>query len=257
VSSFTYDLSGRIALVTGASSGLGAHFARRLAAAGASVVVAARRVELLDQLCAEISAADGRAAAVELDVADEASTQAAYDAAERQFGPVDVVVANAGLSADRPALELPIDAFDRVISVNLRGAFLTAREGARRMIASGSSERGNGRIILISSVTTRSASPGLAAYSSSKAAVTQLARVFAREWARSGINVNSLSPGYIETDMNQAWFASDEGQKQLKRFPRRRLATMADLDGMLLFLASDASRAVTGADFVIDDGQML
>jgi NAD(P)-dependent dehydrogenase (short-subunit alcohol dehydrogenase family) len=178
--SFQYDLRGRVVLVTGASSGIGAHFARILARAGAKVVLAARRMEQLDQLCAEIANDGGEALAVRLDVSDEGSTVAAYDTAERALGPVNTVIANAGMSVPGSALGLAIDGFDQMVAVNLRGVFLTIREGARRMIAAGSAERGDGRIVIISSITARQISPGMAVYSATKAAVEQLGRVLRR-----------------------------------------------------------------------------
>lgn len=247
----SFDLAGRVALVTGASSGLGAGFARLLARAGARVVLGARRRERLEALAEEIG--DG-ALAVGMDVADEASVIAAYDAAEAAFGPVDAIVANAGMSNDALALAMDVKAFDAAIAVNLRGAFLTAREGAKRMIAA---ERTNGRIVLISSITAFEPSPGLSAYAASKAGVSQLGKTLAREWLNKGINVNMILPGYIRTELNQDWFDSKGGQKQIARFNRSRLMPQEGLDAMLLYLCADESAYVTGAEFVIDDGQTL
>jgi len=252
-----FDLAGRVALVTGASSGLGAHFARILAASGASVVLAARRAERLQALEAEIRGAGGRAVAISLDVADEASTIAAYDAAEAAFGPVDTIIANAGMNAEGPVTTLPIDEFDQVVAVNLRGVFLTVREGAKRLIAGGSRETQRGRVVIISSITAQSVSPGVAVYSATKAAVLQMGKVMARDWARQGVNVNMICPGYIKTELNQDWFESEGGAKLVDSFPRKRLMDATDLDATLLYLAADASRAVTGAAFTIDDGQSL
>lgn len=252
-----FDLAGRVALVTGASSGLGAHFARILAASGASVVLAARRADRLQALEAEIRAAGGRAIALSLDVADEASTIAAYDAAEAEFGTVDTIIANAGMNTEGPITGLPVAEFDQVVAVNLRGVFLTAREGAKRLIASGSRETQRGRIVIISSITAQTVSPGLAVYSATKAAVLQMGKVMARDWARQGVNVNMICPGYIRTELNQDWFDSEGGAKLVAKFPRKRLMDETDLDATLLYLASDASRAVTGAAFTIDDGQSL
>lgn len=252
-----YDLSGKVALVTGASSGLGARFAKLLAGQGARVVVGARRRDRLDDVVAAIGEAGGEALAVELDVADEASTMAAYDAAESEFGPVDIVVANAGMSVDGSALEVSVKDFDRLMSVNLRGVFLTVREGARRLIANGSPESGNGRIVIISSITAHSVSPGLSIYSGSKAGVLQMGKVLARDWVNKGINVNMVCPGYIETEINADWFATDYGKKQISRWPRKRLMEAGGLDSMLLYLASDESRYTTGSVFTLDDGQTL
>lgn len=257
MSSFQFDLGGRTILVTGASSGLGARFSRILAASGANVVLAARRAALLDELRREIESAGGHAIAVAMDVADEQSTKAAYDAAEAVFGPVDSVVANAGTNVEGLALDLDVAAFDAIYSVNVRGVFLTVREGARRMIAADSRERRHGRIVIISSVTATAVSPGTGPYSASKAAVLQLGRVLARDWANRGINVNIICPGYIETDINAGWFETEGGKKQIGKWPRRRLMSDNSLDAMLLYLASDASSEVTGSVFTIDDGQSL
>ncbi len=252
-----FDLSARVALVTGASSGLGAHFARVLAQSGAAVVLAARRLDRLDAVCAEIAAAGGRAFAVKMDVADEASTHAAFEAAQARFGVVTSVIANAGVNTETPALDLTVEEFDRIFAINVRGVFLTAREAARRMIASGSAERGDGRIVLISSITAHTVSPGLAPYSASKAAVLQLGRGLARDWIRKGVNVNMILPGYIETEINTQWFQSEAGARQIARFPRRRLLEASQLDAMLLYLSSDAAAGVTGAALTLDDGQSL
>jgi NAD(P)-dependent dehydrogenase (short-subunit alcohol dehydrogenase family) len=254
---YSFDLSGRVALVTGASSGLGARFARQLAASGAKVAVAARRTDLLDDLSAAIVASGGQAFAVAMDVADEASVIAGYDAIEVALGPVDSIVANAGMNVEAAAVDLAADDFARVMAVNVTGVFLTVREGARRLIAAGARERGHGRVVVVSSITANAVEPGLAAYSASKAAVLQMGRVLARDWARQGINVNSICPGYIRTELNSDWFDSEFGQKQLARFPRKRLMDAAGLDAMLLYLCSDASAAVTGASFTLDDGQSL
>lgn len=254
---FSFDLSGRTALVTGASSGLGARFGRILAASGANVVLAARRTALLEQLTEEIRQAGGQAIAVPMDVADEDSTRAAYDAAEAAFGTVDTIIGNAGTNIEGLALDVDASALDTILSVNVRGLFLTLREGARRLIAGGSAERQNGRMVIISSVTAQSISPGTGPYSASKAAALQLGRVLARDWANRGINVNMVLPGYIPTDINTDWFASEGGKRQIQKWPRRRLMGEDSLDAMLLFLSSDASRFVTGSAFTIDDGQTL
>lgn len=257
MSSFTFDLTGRVALVTGASSGIGARLARQLAAAGAKVGLAARRADRLADLLAEIDAAGGQALAIDMDVTEEASVIAGYDALEAAFGPADTVYANAGMNLEGLALDLPATDFDRVFAVNTRGVFLTAREGARRMIRAGSKESRRGRIVLTASMGAHKVLPGLAAYCASKAATDHLARVLAREWANQGINVNSVRPGYLETDLNADWFASEGGKKQIAGLPRRRLMSEGDLDAILLFLGSDASAGVTGSSFDLDDGQAL
>lgn len=250
-------LKGRTVLVTGASSGIGDHIARQLAAAGAQVVVGARRKDRVDALAAAIKAEGGSALAVELDVTSEASTIEAYDAAEAAFGPVDSVIANAGINQGGSALDIPVDAFDAVYAVNVRGVFLTAREGARRMIKAGSGERGHGRIVIISSITADTVTPGIAAYSSSKAAVRKLSRLLAREWARKGVNVNAVCPGYIKTELVGDYFDTEAGQRDLGRWIRKRLLDIGDLDQIILYLCSDLSRHVTGSAFTIDDGQSM
>jgi NAD(P)-dependent dehydrogenase (short-subunit alcohol dehydrogenase family) len=250
-------LNGRTLLITGASSGIGAHFAGVAAAAGAKVVLAARRTDRLESLVTAIKAKGGQAIAVAMDVADKASTVAAFDAAEAAFGPVDSVIANAGMSLETPFLDHSPDEFDTLMAVNLKGVFLTVQEGAKRMMAAGSQSREHGRIVIISSITAHAIEPGLAAYSASKAAVLQMGKVLAREWARKGICVNSVLPGYIVTEINGDWFATEGGQKQVQRFPRKRVMDIDSLDPMLLYLSSDAARFVTGTGFTIDDGQSL
>ncbi len=247
----TADLSGRTALITGASSGLGAHFGRLLAANGARVALGARRKDRLDALAGEIG---DQAAAIAMDVAREADIVAGFDAAEAAFGPVDTVIANAGIDGAGMATEMPEEEIERTLAINLKGAILTAREAAKRMIARAVP---NGRIVMIASITAFEPSPGLVAYSASKAGVVQAARSMAREWARHGINVNTISPGYIRTAINDDWFDTEPGRKQIARFPKRRLMEPDGLDGPLLFLCSDAAEFVTGADFVLDDGQTL
>jgi NAD(P)-dependent dehydrogenase (short-subunit alcohol dehydrogenase family) len=248
---FSFDLAGRTALVTGASSGLGTRFGRILARSGAKVTLAARRAERLAALADEIGP---QAAALQMDVAREADIIAGFDAAEAAFGPVDTVIANAGVDGAGLATTISEEEIEATLAINLKGAILTAREGAKRMMAHGVAR---GRIVLIASITAFEPSPGLVAYAASKAGVVQAGRTLAREWARSGINVNTVSPGYIRTAINDAWFDTEAGQKQIARFPRRRLMGEEGLDAMILFLCSDASEFVTGADFVLDDGQTL
>lgn len=249
--SFSLDLSGRTALVTGASSGLGTRFGRILAASGAKVALGARRADRLAALAAEIGP---QAAAVTMDVAREADIIAGFDAAEASFGPVDTVIANAGVDGAGMATTISEEEIEQTLAINLKGAILTAREGARRMMAQGVT---SGRIVLIASITAFEPSPGLVAYAASKAGVVQAGRTLAREWARAGINVNTVSPGYIRTAINDAWFDTEGGKKQIAKFPRRRLMGEEGLDAMILFLCSDASEFVTGTDFVLDDGQTL
>jgi NAD(P)-dependent dehydrogenase (short-subunit alcohol dehydrogenase family) len=251
------NLSDRTVLVTGASSGLGWHFALIAAKAGAKVVAAARRTDRLAALVDQIAAQGGMAAAVAMDVEDEASVIAGFDAAEKALRPIDSVIANAGMNSRGMALDLPIAEFDRVISVNLRGVFLTVREAAKRMIAAGSRESGRGRIVIVSSLASHQVLPGIAAYCASKAGVLMLGKALAREWANRGINVNSICPGFIETELNDEFLASEAGQRMIAGFPRRRVMKESDLDGTVLHLLSDASRGITGAAFDIDDGQGL
>lgn len=252
-----FDLSGRTVLVTGASSGIGRHFALRLAEAGARIVLAARRTSLLDEVCGEIKAQGGEALAVAMDVADEPSIMAGYDAAEAAFGTVDTVVANAGISKAGSALGLSAEDFDDTMHINLRGTFLTAREGARRMIAKGVGESGKGRIVLIGSVTGHHTAQGMVPYGASKAAVAHMGRLLAKDWATKGINVNTIAPGYMATELTSSLWEVEKGKKLLESFPRRRVMPIDALDPMLLYLCSDASLSVTGQVFTIDDGQML
>ena len=252
-----YSLQGRVALITGASSGLGAHLARLYAAAGAAVVLGARRVERIADLASEIEAAGGRALAVPLDVTDETSIIAAFDAAEAHIGPPDVVLANAGVVEAGRAVEMDTARMRRVVDTNFTAVYLTAREGARRMIAAGSRTSERGRIILTGSITADMTGQGDAAYAATKAAVAHLGRQFAREWARQGINVNVIQPGYIRTEIDGDWFDSVAGKAQIESWPRRRLTEITALDDMALFFASDASRQVTGACISLDDGQSL
>lgn len=248
-------LRGRVALVTGASSGLGRHLAASMAQAGARVVAGARRVDQLEALAEEVRAAGGQLLPVRLDVEDETSIQAAYDLAEQQYGTVDVVLANAGLNAQGAAVDLDGEALGQLLRVNVQGVYLTAREAARRLIKGPNPERG--RVILVGSVGTLKPLAGLTAYSMSKAAVGMMGKGLAREWARWGINVNTICPGWIETELNSDWLASEPGQKLVRSFPRRRVMKPTDLDSLVLFLASDASASITGGIFSVDEGQAL
>ena len=252
-----FDLTGQVTLISGASSGIGARFGKSLAAKGTKVVLTARRVERLKALADEINQSGGDAIAVAMDVTDEASVIAGFDAAEAHYGRIDAVIANAGREADRPAIDLSIEDFDSTIAVNLRGVFLTAREGARRISKIDRSENQDGRVIIISSVTAKKVTRGLAAYSASKAAVLHMGKVMALEWARLGINVNIVLPGYILTDINNDSLDTERGKLFIKSFPRRRLVEQSDLDGIINFLCSTASKSITGAEITIDDAQVL
>lgn len=249
------DLSGRTVLITGASSGIGANLALAAAKAGARVAVAARRADRLAALVGEIEASGGAALAVSMDVEDEASVIAAYDALEAAWGPPNSVIANAGINVRASALDIAIEDFDKILRVNTRGVFLTAREGARRMIKAGVEARG--RILLVASIGAHKVLPGITAYCASKAATAHMGKSLAREWASKGVNVNVLCPGYIRTELNDAWFDSEGGQKLVAGFPRRRLMDTSDLEATALYLSSDASKAVTGSVFTVDDGQSL
>ncbi|MEN9718418.1 MAG: hypothetical protein RIQ99_1296 [Pseudomonadota bacterium] len=247
-------LTGRIALITGASSGFGAHFARLFVREGARVVIGARRIDRIAALADELGDA---ALPVTMDVNDEASIIAAYDAAEAAFGTVDTVVANAGISAAGRATEVSAADIAGVMATNFTGVYLTAREGAKRMLAAGFRDSERGRIVLIGSITAELTAQGDAAYAASKAGVAHLGRQFAREWVRQGINVNTLQPGYIQTEIAGDWFQTEGGANQIKAFHRRRMCPIEALDAPLVFLCSDASRHVTGATLTVDDGQVL
>lgn len=252
-----FDLAGRTALVTGASSGLGAHFAQVLAANGANVVLAARRLDMLSAVRDHIVAAGGKAIAVAMDVTDETSTAQAFDQAEAAFGVVDTVVANAGTAQSRSSLKLTAEEVDTILGINVKGVFLTAREAMRRMSPPAEGAHARGRVILNASITGSAVVSGLAMYGASKAAVIHLGRTLAREWINRGVNVNVISPGYIPTDITGGLFESERGAAMKASWPRKRLMDLDALDGALLFLASDASRFTTGAVIDIDDGQML
>ncbi|MEL6686242.1 MAG: SDR family NAD(P)-dependent oxidoreductase [Pseudomonadota bacterium] len=257
-SPYTYDLSDRVALVTGASSGLGERMAKVLAAHGAKVGLAARRADRLAKLQAEIEAHGGTALAVDLDVSDEAQTMAAYDKIEVELGPVDTVIANAGIALEQGrSTENPIDQFTTTFDVNMKGVFLTAREGAKRMMANGSRESERGRILIISSITGFGAAPNMPFYASSKAGVAHMGRILATDWARMGVNVNMIAPGYIRTEINEAMFDTAYGEKMVMGWPRRRVTDADALDGAVLFLCSDQSRQITGTVTTVDDGQSL
>jgi NAD(P)-dependent dehydrogenase (short-subunit alcohol dehydrogenase family) len=240
-------------VVTGASGGLGAHFARILAREGAAVAVTARRVAMVEALAAEIREAGGRALALPLDVVDADAVGPALDRVIAELGGLDILINNAGVGGEGLALDVPIEEFDRAFAVNVRGTFVCAREAAKRMIASGT----EGRIVNIASIASHTVLPGLSAYCGSKAAVAMLTKSLAREWARKGIAVNALAPGYIETDINATWWPTEGGQRQLKLFPRRRLMDADDLDDAFLLLAGPSAKRITGSLITVDDGQSL
>jgi len=247
------DLDGQVAVVTGASGGLGAHFARLLARRGAAVAITARRTDRISALAEELQAAGRRALALPLDVADPHAIGPALDAVQSALGPVSILVNNAGVGGEGAALDLSVEDFDNTFAVNVRGPYFAAREAARRMIAA----KIPGRIVNVASIASHTVLPGLTAYCGSKAAVAMITRGMAREWARHGIAVNALCPGYIETDINADWWRTEGGEKQLNRFPRRRLMQAEDLDAAFLMLAGPAASAISGSLITIDDGQTL
>jgi NAD(P)-dependent dehydrogenase (short-subunit alcohol dehydrogenase family) len=251
-----HDLSGRTCLITGASSGLGEHFARLAAQAGARLVLGARRKGRLDALVADLEASGSKALAVDMDVTEEASIIAAYDAGEERFGTIDTIIANAGMSSPGRATEIAADDIRSLLETNILGVLLTAREGAKRLIVD-SRESGAGRILLIGSIGAFTPVPGEVAYSASKAAVANLGRSLALEWVRLGVNVNVIQPGYILTELAANWFASEGGKAQIASFPRRRLQPIDSLNDQVLYLCSDASLHMTGAIITLDDGQSL
>lgn len=245
-----FDLSGRTAIVTGASSGLGRHFAALLSRRGAHVVLAARRIEALEELRDEIRRAGGTALAIRMDVADVAGIQAAM----AELAPAaDILVNNAGLSGSSMAADMPAEEWDCVFDVNLRGAFLTAQQFAGRL----REEKRPGAIANVASILGLRVAGGVAAYAASKAGLVQLTKALALEWARYGIRVNALCPGYIETDLNRTFFESQAGKDLVKRIPQRRLGRPGELDAALLLLVSDESSYITGSSLVVDGGHLV
>src|SRR5271168_2590997 len=248
-----FDLHGKVALVTGASSGLGVRFAEVLAENGASVVLVARRADRLADLKARIEKSGGNAIAVEADVRDRAAMAAAFDAAERNFGTVTILVNNAGVASAGRAVEIPEEEWRRVLSTNLDAVFFCAQEAARRMLAA----RSGGAIVNISSVLGLGVDKGVVAYATAKAGVIQMTRALALELAFKGIRVNAIAPGWIVTEMNRDYLTSERGTALKREIPVGRFGEPRDLDGPLLLLVSDAGRYVTGATIVADGGQVV
>jgi NAD(P)-dependent dehydrogenase (short-subunit alcohol dehydrogenase family) len=248
-----FDLSGRTALVTGASQGLGRRFAIVLAEHGAAVGLAARQLEKLIELEHEIASDGGRVASVALDVTDLASIERALASVEGVLGPIDVLINNAGVAVSKGVLEQTEADWDKVVDTNLKGAFFVAQAVARRMV-----ERGGGTIVNVASVLALDVVGHLAPYAASKGGLWQLTRTMALELARHNVRVNALAPGYIVTEINREFLETGAaGERIKKRIPQRRFGTPEDLDGALLLLASDASRYMTGSIIVLDGGLML
>ncbi len=248
-----FDLAGKTALVTGASSGLGVRFAEVLAENGAAVALVARRADRLAAVKARIEAAGGRAVAIEADVRDRTAMRAAFDAAEKAFGTVTILVNNAGVAHSDRAVELAEEDWRRVISTNLDAVFFWAQEAARRMLAAGK----GGAIVNIASVLGFGVNKGVIAYATAKAGVIQLTKALALELAFKGIRVNAIAPGWIVTEITADYLSSEQGAAMKRQIPMGRFGEERDLDGPLLLLVSDAGRYMTGATIVADGGQLV
>ena len=256
--SYSIDLSGRVALITGASGGLGAQFARTLASAGAAVVLASRRVERLKALRAQIEAGGGDAHVIELDVTDQDSIWSAVAHAETEVGSIDILVNNSGVSTTQRLVDVSQDDFDFMFDTNVKGAFFVAQEVGKRMLAraqgSAPGSYTGGRIINVASAAGLKVLPKIGVYCMSKAAVIQMTRAMAAEWGRFGINVNAICPGYIDTEINHAHWQTEAGRKLIEMLPRKRIGKPQDLDALLVMLCSDQSHFINGAVISADDG---
>lgn len=248
-----FELSGRVALVTGASRGLGRRFAQTLSGAGATVVLAARNADRLEALADELKGGAASAFALAMDVTDAESVSAGIDMAVAEAGRIDILVNNAGVTVDKWISDTTPEDFDTVMGTNVRGAWLVAQAVGRHMIVRG----GGGKIISLTSVLAEIVLPGVAPYCMSKAALVQMTRAMALEWAGHDIQVNAIAPGFVATELNERFFSSKVGRRMIEQFPRQRMEQPADLDGAILFLASAASDRVTGSILQIDDGQTL
>jgi len=252
-----FDLKGKVALVTGASSGLGRHFAITLAKAGASVAACARRADRLAATVAEIEArrksGSGRALGVAMDVTDADSVARAFDAVAGELGTVTVLINNAGVAEGKAALDVTEEDWDRVLDTNLKGAWTVAQAAARRMAAANT----GGVIVNIASVLGLRVSKGVLPYAVSKAGLIQMTKALALELARHDIRVNAIAPGYMETDINREYLKSDDARKTIRNVPMRRVGDLDELTGPLLLLASDASAYMTGAVLAVDGGHLV
>ena len=248
-----FGLTGKIALVTGASSGLGRHFALTLARAGANVAVAARREDKVAAVVSEIVEQGGEALAVSMDVSNRESVADAFETMQKNSGLVSILVNNAGIAGQEMAIELSEEVFDDVINTNLKGVWNVAQEGANRMVAAGQP----GSIINIASILGIRVAKGVLPYAISKAGVIQMTKALALEWARFNIRVNAIAPGYVATDLNREFLESDGGKETISRIPQRRTGEMVDLEGPLLLLASDAGAYMTGTVIPVDGGHVV
>jgi 3-oxoacyl-[acyl-carrier protein] reductase len=248
-----FSLQGRVALVTGASSGLGTQFAKALADNGASVALVARRADRLEALKKEIEAKGGKAIAVEADVTDGAGMSAAFDAAEKAFGTVTILVNNAGIAHGGRATDMTPEEWRKVLSVNLDAVFYNAQEAARRMLAA----KQQGAIVNIASVLGLAVAKGAVAYATAKAGVVQVTKALAVELAFKGVRVNAIAPGWFVTEMNDDYLMSEKGAAIKREIPMGRFGNAGDLDGALLLLCSDAGSYITGATVVVDGGQVV
>ncbi|MCX7242029.1 MAG: SDR family oxidoreductase [Burkholderiales bacterium] len=255
---YSIDLSGRVAFITGASSGLGAQFARTLASAGAAVVLASRRVDKLKELRAMIDGEGGDAHVIELDVTDQDSIKSAVAHAETEVGSIDILVNNSGVSTTQRLQDVSMSDYDFVFDTNVKGAFFVAQEVGKRMLArakgAAPGSYTGGRIVNVASMAGLRVLPQIGVYCMSKAAVIQMTKAMALEWGKYGINVNALCPGYIDTEINHRHWKTEAGQKLVQMLPRKRVGQPKDLDVLLVTLCSDQSHFINGAVIAADDG---